>query len=154
MYGMLDYDGKPAKAICIFNFFLLIFFKETYFSQPNKKLPPKGKIWDRYQGRKRYMRKVMNISFKGKTKNDTTIDGLDETLDKTNWSEMEALCAQMKTITNEKELLAKWMESFTYRRYQLQSEFFSNWKLYFDEYPFVKQQNYAQYVSFIKDCFK
>lgn len=72
----------------------------------------------------------------------------DDTAEKTDWSDMEEICVQMKNIKDEKELFEQWKSTFTYRRYQLQSESFSNWKLYFDEYPFVKQQNYAQFVSF------
>lgn len=60
---------------------------------------------------------------------------------------MQTMCSQMKKITNEKELFEKWKESFAFRRNQLQTGYFSNWKLYFDEYPFCKQQNYTEYVS-------
>ncbi|XP_065357764.1 uncharacterized protein LOC135951935 isoform X2 [Calliphora vicina] len=121
----------------------------TYFIQANKNRPPKGKIWERYQSRKRTIRKSVPVNSRPETlKTDTSPSDLEDLhANKADWSEMQAMCSQMKHITDDKELLAKWRESFAFRRHQLQTGSFSNWKLYFDEYPFCKQQNYAEFIE-------
>lgn len=116
-----------------------------YFCQEIKSKPPRGKIWDRYQARKRALRKP-NGPAKGVIKTERSIVANDPVND-VDWSDMEAMCSEMKHIHDEKLLLEKWKDSFSFRRHQLQMGYFSNWKLYFDEYPFCKQQNYAKFVS-------
>lgn len=121
--------------------------QETYFVQDNRNSPPKGKIWEYYQNRKRRLRSRLNAS-KQRAENDSLNEDLiDANGTNSSTVDMQAICQNMKNIKNDRELLEKWKESFTYRRNQLQTGYFSNWKLYFDEYPFCKQQNYALFVS-------
>ncbi|XP_059221849.1 uncharacterized protein LOC106086195 isoform X2 [Stomoxys calcitrans] len=103
---------------------------ETYFSQENKSVTPKGKLWNHYQNERRMQKRN---SFKQYTKS--------------NRLKMESTCAGLKNIDDVSFLLKKWNKTFHYRRYQLSSEYFSNWKAYFDEYPFCKQQNYAIFID-------
>ncbi|KAM7350932.1 uncharacterized protein ACRADG_003921 [Cochliomyia hominivorax] len=118
---------------------------EFYFVQEYKHSPPKGKIWDRYQTRKRALRKMNSSLIEIDSIANDVCDN--NSLVKANWSDMQAMCSQLKQLKNDKELLDKWKESFAFRRNQLQTGYFSNWKLYFDEYPFCKQQNYALFIE-------
>lgn len=142
MVRMCLYTSFMTSA---FKLFLNIYFKEVYFNQEIKSRPPKGKIWDRYQARRRALRKL-NGSAKGIIKTEMALN-TNDSHNKVDWSDMEAMCSELKHIHDEKLLLEKWKDSFTFRRHQLQMGWFGNWKLYFDEYPFCKQQNYAKFVS-------
>lgn len=73
---------------------------------------------------------------------------MDEELNKLK-SKMGTICRQMKLMTDEKELMNKWQETFDFRREQLKSNYFENWKQYFEEYPFCKNFNYALFVRIL-----
>ncbi|XP_058980587.1 putative uncharacterized protein DDB_G0282133 isoform X2 [Musca domestica] len=103
---------------------------ETYFYQQNKSLTPRGKLWNHHNNERRAQKKVSSKSYS-----------------KSNRLKMESTCGHLKKIEDVNFLLKKWNATFDYRRYQLHSGFFSNWKAYFDEYPFCKQQNYATFID-------
>ncbi|XP_073825786.1 uncharacterized protein isoform X2 [Musca autumnalis] len=103
---------------------------DTYFYQENRRTTPRGKLWNHYQNERRTLKK------------DTP-----NTYTRSNRLKMESTCVQLKNITDPDYLLKKWQSTFQYRRYQLHSGYFSNWKMYFDEYPFCKQENYATFID-------
>lgn len=102
---------------------------DTYFLQSVKKQPPKGKLWDRYQGRKKYMKK---LSFKKrKLENQLDVENNGE-IEKCEKSEL--IRTELKYVRDFEQILHKWKETVSYRINQISPmgicESLNFWPLY------------------------
>lgn len=115
---------------------------DTYFLQTSKKQPPKGKIWDRYQSRKKYMKKLSLTKRSLESRYDA--DELSkEKKDKI--EKNESIRTELKYVRDMENFLAKWRETVAYRTNQIRSitlsESIKSWPLY------ESKQNSATLVS-------
>ncbi|XP_036317652.1 uncharacterized protein LOC118732628 [Rhagoletis pomonella] len=92
--------------------------RDTYFSQTNKKLAPKGKLWDRYQGRKRYVAKLNQNSKRLKLHNRNP-DHTSNMMTTTGNEEYDQICADLKHIRDWDTVLTKWKQTISYRKNRL-----------------------------------
>lgn len=115
--------------------------QDTYFVQGNKKLPPKGKLWDRYQGRKRSMSKIAQNPKKPKM--DSESENMSPVVDQ---EALEEVRASLKHIRNWQEVSQKWTQTISYRKRQLQNSDMSLQKI-LEDWPLFKYSRAPELVS-------
>lgn len=103
---------------------------DTYFLQTSKKQPPKGKLWDRYQSRKKYMKKLSLTKRSLESRDDD--EQSKEKKDKI--EKNESIRTELKYVRDMENILTKWRETVSYRTNQIRSitlsEAIKNWPLY------------------------
>ncbi|XP_055377133.1 uncharacterized protein LOC129609226 [Condylostylus longicornis] len=106
----------------------------TYFSQDNKKNPPKGKLWDRYQNRQRLLKKTVNQNRKRKLAED--FENINPSETSADFEELKRISAELKYIRDWEQVLKKWNQTILYRKKKLDEnnmtlqEILKDWPLF------------------------
>lgn len=90
-------------------------------------MSPKGKLWDRYHGRKRFLKKLSSNQVKFAKFEETNVESeINE--------DVKELCLELKYIRDPLQIQEKWVKTREYRMQQIQSltldNIFKNWPLY------------------------